>query len=68
MGEGSKMLSVEEALEMVLGVALRLPPVTVPIHEALGKILAQDVAAPDPHPPYPASIKLWHLKRYYLSG
>ncbi|KAL6527869.1 calnexin Cnx1 [Orobanche minor] len=57
MGEGSKMLSVEQALEIVLEVAQRLPPVTVPIHEALGKILAQDVAAPDPLPPYPASIK-----------
>ncbi|KAL6518700.1 calnexin Cnx1 [Orobanche hederae] len=57
MGEGSKMLSVEQALEIVLEVAQRLPPLTVPIHEALGKILAQDVAAPDPLPPYPASIK-----------
>ncbi|KAL6573003.1 hypothetical protein OROHE_002479 [Orobanche hederae] len=29
MGEGSKMLSVEQALEIVLEVARRLPPVTV---------------------------------------
>ncbi|KAK6144129.1 hypothetical protein DH2020_020949 [Rehmannia glutinosa] len=57
MGEASEMVSVQEALEIVLRVAKRLPPVTVPLHEALGKILAQDVAAPDPHPPYPASIK-----------
>ncbi|KAK4441378.1 Molybdopterin biosynthesis protein CNX1 [Sesamum alatum] len=57
MGEASKMVSVEEALETVLRVAQRLPPVTVPIHQALGKVLAQDVAAPDPLPPYPASIK-----------
>ncbi|KAG8371062.1 hypothetical protein BUALT_Bualt13G0047900 [Buddleja alternifolia] len=54
----SKMVSVEEALRIVLGVAQRLSPVTVPIHAALGKILAQDVAARDPLPPYPASIKV----------
>ncbi|EYU35987.1 hypothetical protein ABFS82_14G225400 [Erythranthe guttata] len=57
MGEASKMVSVEEALEILLKAAQRLPPVTVPLHVALGKILAQDVAAPDPLPPYPASIK-----------
>ncbi|PIN06131.1 Molybdopterin biosynthesis protein [Handroanthus impetiginosus] len=57
MGEANKMVSVEEALQMVLRVAQRLPPATVPLHEALGKILAQDVAAPDPLPPYPSSIK-----------
>ncbi|KAK6144138.1 hypothetical protein DH2020_020958 [Rehmannia glutinosa] len=57
MGEASEMVSVQEALEIVLRVAQRLPPVTVPLHQALGKILAQDVAALDPHPPYPASIK-----------
>ncbi|KAL0370272.1 UNVERIFIED_CONTAM: Molybdopterin biosynthesis protein CNX1 [Sesamum angustifolium] len=57
MGEASKMVSVDEALQTVLRVAQRLPPVTVPIHQALGKVLAQDVAAPDPLPPYPASIK-----------
>lgn len=58
MGEASTMISVEEALEIVLRVAQRLPPVTVPLQEALGKILAQQVAAPDPLPPYPASIKV----------
>ncbi|KAL0418412.1 UNVERIFIED_CONTAM: Molybdopterin biosynthesis protein CNX1 [Sesamum radiatum] len=57
MGEASKMVSVDEALQTVLRVAQRLPPVTVPIHQAMGKVLAQDVAAPDPLPPYPASIK-----------
>ncbi|KAI3461199.1 hypothetical protein Pfo_017862 [Paulownia fortunei] len=57
MGEASRIRPVEEALGIVLRVAQRLPPVTVPLHEALGKILAQDVAAPDPLPPYPASIK-----------
>ncbi|POO01496.1 Bifunctional molybdenum cofactor biosynthesis MobB/MoeA [Trema orientale] len=53
----SSMVSVDEALQMVLGAAQRLPPVTVPLHDALGKVLAEDVRAPDPLPPYPASIK-----------
>ncbi|KVI08071.1 MoeA, C-terminal, domain IV [Cynara cardunculus var. scolymus] len=51
------MISVEEALGIVVNVSKRLPPVTVPIHDALGKVLAQDIRAPDPLPPYPASIK-----------
>lgn len=52
-----KMISVEEAIETVLGVATRRPPVTVPVHESFGKTLAQDVTACDPLPPYRASIK-----------
>ncbi|XVF69338.1 hypothetical protein PTKIN_Ptkin11bG0072500 [Pterospermum kingtungense] len=52
-----KMIAADEALRIVLSVAQRLPPVTVPLHHALGKVLAQDVLAPDPLPPYPASIK-----------
>ncbi|EXB53803.1 Molybdopterin biosynthesis protein CNX1 [Morus notabilis] len=58
--EGStnpSMVSVDEALRMVLAVAQGLPPVTVPLHNALGMVLAEDVRAPDPLPPYPASIK-----------
>lgn len=51
------MISVDEALGIVLDVSKRLPPVTVPIYDALGKVLAQDIRASDPLPPYPASIK-----------
>ncbi|KAL2557340.1 Molybdopterin biosynthesis protein CNX1 [Forsythia ovata] len=51
------MISVEEALDIVLSVAQRLPPLTVSLHEALGKVLAQDITAPDPLPPYRASVK-----------
>ncbi|XP_038715662.1 molybdopterin biosynthesis protein CNX1 isoform X2 [Tripterygium wilfordii] len=51
------MISPEEALEIVLRVAQRLPPVTVPLHEALGMVLAEDIRAPDPLPPYRASVK-----------
>ncbi|TMW95672.1 hypothetical protein EJD97_008502 [Solanum chilense] len=53
----NKMITVEEALEIVLNVAQRLPPVILPIHEVFGKVLAEDITAPDPLPPYPASIK-----------
>lgn len=52
-----QMIPVGEALEMVMNAAKQLPPITVPIHDALGKILAEDVKASDPLPPYPASIK-----------
>ncbi|KAJ0025443.1 hypothetical protein Pint_07081 [Pistacia integerrima] len=51
------MISAEEALQTVLRVGQRLPPISLPLHEALGKVLAQDIRAPDPLPPYPASVK-----------
>ncbi|KAL2518450.1 Molybdopterin biosynthesis protein CNX1 [Abeliophyllum distichum] len=56
MGEDG-MTSVEEALEIVLNVAQRLPPVSVPLHEALCKVLAQDITDPHPLRPYPSSVK-----------
>lgn len=52
------MIAAEEALQIVLRVAQRLTPVSVPLHEALGKVLAEEITAPDPLPPYPASIKV----------
>lgn len=51
------MISVTHALETVLNAAKRLPPISVSLHEALGKVLAQNVHAVDPLPPYPASVK-----------
>ncbi|KAI4308330.1 hypothetical protein L6164_031414 [Bauhinia variegata] len=51
------MISVDDALQTVLTVAKRLPPVTLPLHDALGKVLAEDIIAPDPLPPYRASVK-----------
>ncbi|KAG6557815.1 hypothetical protein Mapa_000582 [Marchantia paleacea] len=53
----SVMLSVHDALHIVLSVSHRLEPVSVPLHQALGATLAEDLTAPDPLPPYPASIK-----------
>lgn len=62
-----EVVSVEEALETVLRVVQRLPPVTVPLHDALGKVLAEDIRARDPLPPYPASIKVTRKKLITVS-
>ncbi|KAL5214681.1 hypothetical protein ABZP36_003833 [Zizania latifolia] len=54
------MLSVEEALAAVLSSAGRAAPrdaAAVPLTDALGLVLAEDVRAPDPLPPFRASIK-----------
>ncbi|KAF5205184.1 Molybdopterin biosynthesis protein cnx1 [Thalictrum thalictroides] len=56
-GSSNGMISMEEAVETVLRVAQRLEPVMVSLHDSLDKILAEDIRAPDPLPPYPASIK-----------
>ncbi|KAE8656717.1 Molybdopterin biosynthesis protein CNX1 [Hibiscus syriacus] len=63
-----KMIPVDEALQIVLSVAQKLPPVTVPLHQSIGKVLVQDIIAPDPLPPYPASIKGYRLNRYLGVG
>eukprot|EP00250_Pteridium_aquilinum_P007913 c17529_g1_i2 orf=103-2175(+) len=51
------MLSVADATRIVLSISKRLNPITLPLNQALGLVLAEDLAAPDPLPPYPASIK-----------
>ncbi|KAJ6815589.1 molybdopterin biosynthesis protein CNX1 [Iris pallida] len=51
------MVTVEEALRIVLGAAERLPPVRVPLLDSLGLVLAEDIRASDPLPPYRASVK-----------
>lgn len=51
------MLPVADATRTVLSLATRLAPVSLPLHQALGLVLAEDLAAHDPLPPYPASIK-----------
>ena len=61
----STMVSADEALRIVLSVAQRLPPVTLPLLDALGKILAEDIRAPDPLPPYPASVKVINFEEDY---
>jgi gephyrin len=51
------MIDVETALCIVLDQAAPLPPVTLPIRAALGRILARAVHAGKPLPPFPASVK-----------
>jgi gephyrin len=55
------MLQVEEALAAVLSAAAASAAAraaeAVPLHDALGLVLAEDVRAPDPLPPFRASIK-----------
>ena len=46
------MLSVEQARERVLSFVSRLEPERVPILKALGRVLAEDVAAPEDIPPH----------------
>ncbi len=48
-------LSLEEALERVLGQLSTLPSETVPLGEALGRALARDVLAPRQLPPWDSS-------------
>lgn len=49
------MISVEEAVRIVLSQVHPLPPVRVPFTEALGLVLAEDVHANEPTPPFRAA-------------
>ncbi len=51
------MLPVGEALKITLGQARLLPPITLPLSKARGAILASDITASEPLPPFPASTK-----------
>src|SRR2546427_3885284 len=46
------MISVEEALERILAEITPLPVTAVPLSEALGMVLAQDVVAQEDIPPF----------------
>lgn len=49
------MLSPEQALQQVIEVARPLPPIEVPIDEAVGQVLAVQVRATENMPPFPSS-------------
>jgi molybdopterin molybdotransferase len=49
------MLSPEQALQQVIEVARPLPPIKVPIDEAVGQVLAVQVRATENMPPFPSS-------------
>lgn len=58
MAESSyPMLPVPEAQALVLAQTVTLPSVTVALSAALGYVVAQDIVAQEPLPPFPASIK-----------
>ena len=49
------MISVSEALEIVLREVYTLPPKTRPFTEAMNLVLAEDIFAVEPMPPFPAA-------------
>lgn len=49
------MISIEEALALVERNVPLLPAVTVPFEQALGLVLAEDIFAAEPMPPFPAA-------------
>lgn len=49
------MISIEEALAHIEREVRVLPAVKLPFHEALGFVLAEDVFAGEPMPPFPAA-------------
>jgi gephyrin len=52
------LVPVTQALETVLQQAPLLPPTFLSsLSEALGAVIAEDVVAHEPHPPFPASVK-----------
>ena len=51
------MVSVDEAVQTVLTNTQALPAERLPLSAVLGRILAEDVTAAEPHPPFRASIK-----------
>ena len=50
------MVSMPEAVDTVLSRAVPLPPRRVPFTDAVGHVLAADVVASIPHPPFRASV------------
>lgn len=49
------MIPVAEAIDIILDKVIALPPETRPFTEAMGLVLAEDVFATEPMPPFPAS-------------
>lgn len=62
MGSRWPMILIPDALEIVLQHTRTLSTERVSIADALGRVLAQTVTAPDALPPFPASIKVRHWK------
>jgi len=46
------LISIEEALDLILGQVRALPPIRLPLTETLGRALAEDVFSQDDIPPF----------------
>lgn len=57
MADLSTAISMADAIRIALEHAHALEPIEVPVEEGLGHVLASDVLAAEPHPPFRASIK-----------
>lgn len=55
MQRTSRMLTPREALDIILAHVQRLPTETVMLMQAVGRVLAEPVIAPEDHPPFPAA-------------
>uniref|UniRef100_A0A7C1K2N4 Molybdopterin molybdenumtransferase n=1 Tax=Thermomicrobium roseum TaxID=500 RepID=A0A7C1K2N4_THERO len=55
MQRTSRMLTPREALDIILAHVQRLPTETVTLMQAVGRVLAEPVIAPEDHPPFPAA-------------
>lgn len=51
------LLTISNAVEIILSHTDARDTVTVPLAEAHGLVLSEDVLAPEPMPPFPASMK-----------
>lgn len=51
------MITVKEAQDIVLSHCKSLGTETVYFTDGLGRVLAEDICAQDPLPPFPASVK-----------
>ena len=49
-------VSVQDALAAILRQVAPLPAELTPLHDALGRVLAEDVHAPADQPPFPAAV------------
>lgn len=52
------MMSMEDAVPCVLAQAVPMPVEQLPLTEARGRVVADDVPASEPFPPFPASVKV----------
>ena len=62
-----KMIPIPEAQKIVLAETHANPVVQLPLLEALGATLAEDVKAKDNLPPFPASIKVARLFHSFVT-